>query len=434
MSTLVIALFAVALIACLALDISLVYALLIGYALFFCYGLYKKRTVRQMLAFSLTGVKTVKNVVTVFLLIGCITATWRASGTVAFIITAAARLITPEIYLLLVFLLNAIVSVLTGTSFGTAATMGVITAAIGAAMGANPLFLGGAVLAGAFFGDRSSPMSTSALLVCELTGTDIFDNIKRMLRSALAPFIISCAIYLALGFFGAKGEYSSEIIDSFSEHFSLHFTTVLPAALIIVLSLFKVKVKFTMLISIATALIVCVFVQKLPALTLLNTLIMGYTAPDAQLGAMMNGGGLVSMLRPAVIIIISSSYSGIFDGTGLLDDLKSRLAKLSTKLTPFGGAFITSVVAGMVACNQTLCIMLTHQLMKDEFPDKSEMALALEDTAVVTSPLVPWSIASAVPLASVGAPALSILFAFYLYLLPLWGWGRALLKRRKAAA
>lgn len=434
MSTLVIALFAVALIACLALDISLVYALLIGYALFFCYGLYKKRTVRQMLAFSLTGVKTVKNVVTVFLLIGCITATWRASGTVAFIITAAARLITPEIYLLLVFLLNAIVSVLTGTSFGTAATMGVITATIGAAMGANPLFLGGAVLAGAFFGDRSSPMSTSALLVCELTGTDIFDNIKRMLRSALAPFIISCAIYLALGFFGAKGEYSSEIIDSFSEHFSLHFTTVLPAALIIVLSLFKVKVKFTMLISIATALIVCVFVQKLPALTLLNTLIMGYTAPDAQLGAMMNGGGLVSMLRPAVIIIISSSYSGIFDGTGLLDDLKSRLAKLSTKLTPFGGAFITSVVAGMVACNQTLCIMLTHQLMKDEFPDKSEMALALEDTAVVTSPLVPWSIASAVPLASVGAPALSILFAFYLYLLPLWGWGRALLKRRKAAA
>lgn len=433
MSTLVIALFAAALILCLALNISLIYALLIGYALFFCYGIYQKRTVREMLRLSFKGIKTVKNVLIVFLLIGLITATWRACGTVAFIITWAARLITPKIYLLLVFLLNAFVSVLTGTSFGTAATMGVITATIGAAMGVNPLFLGGAVLAGAFFGDRSSPMSTSALLVCELTETDIFDNIKRMVRSALVPFLISCAFYLVLGLFGAKGAYSPEITDIFKAHFSLHFLAVLPAALIIVLSLFRLKVKFTMLISIASALAVCVFVQKLDATTLINTLIMGYTAPDAQLGAMMNGGGLVSMLRPAVIILISSSYSGIFDGTRLLDDLKRRLTALSQKLTPFGGTLITSVVAGMVACNQTLCIMLTHQLMKDQFPDKKELALTLEDTAVVTSPLVPWSIASAVPLASVCAPALSILFAAYLYILPLWGWARAARERRMKA-
>lgn len=434
MSTLVIVLFAAALILCLALDISLIYALLVGYALFFFYGLYKKHTVKEMLRLSLTGVKTVKNILIVFILIGGVTASWRASGTIAFIITAAAQLITPEIYLLLVFILNALISMLTGTSFGTAATMGVITATIGAAMGIDMLLLGGAVLAGAFFGDRCSPMSTSALLVSELTATNIFDNIKRMLRSALVPFLLSCAFYLALGFLGAKSGYSSETADSFSAHFSLHWTTVLPAALIIILSLFKVKVKLTMLISTLAALAVCVFVQKMEALPLLKTLLMGYTAPDAQLGAMLNGGGLISMLRPAVIILISSSYSGIFDGTGLLDDLKRGLARLSRKLTPFGGALVTSVAAGMVACNQTLGIMLTHQLIKDEFPDNSELALTLEDTAVVTSPLVPWSIASAVPLAAIGASPLSILFAVYLYILPLWRWGRALIERKRAAA
>ena len=91
-------------------------------------------------------------------------------------------------------------SVLTGTSFGTAATMGVICAAIGSSLGLNQLLVGGAVLSGVYFGDRCSPVSTSALLVSELTKTDVFHNIRSMVRSALIPFLLACGVYGLLGF------------------------------------------------------------------------------------------------------------------------------------------------------------------------------------------------------------------------------------------
>lgn len=99
------------------------------------------------------------------------TALWRACGTIPYIICHAAKLLRPEVILLASFLLNCGISVLTGTSFGTAATIGVICMSMGVSEGANPLLLGGAILSGAFFGDRCSPFSTSALLVSELTKT-----------------------------------------------------------------------------------------------------------------------------------------------------------------------------------------------------------------------------------------------------------------------
>jgi NhaC family Na+:H+ antiporter len=110
-----------------------------------------------------SGISTVKNILIVFLLIGMISAVWRASGTIPMIIYTAGGFIRPAAFLVITFLLNCLLSILTGTSFGTSATMGVICMSIGTAMGMNPVYMGGAILGGAFFGDRCSPMSTSAL-------------------------------------------------------------------------------------------------------------------------------------------------------------------------------------------------------------------------------------------------------------------------------
>ena len=188
---------------CLLLDWSILYALLAGLLLFLLYGRRKGFGWKALLGMALAGVKTVKNILITFLLIGVLTALWRAAGTIPVIVCYAARLIRPGVFLVMTFLLNAGVSVLTGTSFGTAATIGVICAAMGATMGVDARLTGGAVLAGAFFGDRCSPVSTSALLVSELTKTDIYGNIRRMLRTALVPFLLSVAFYFALGLFTA---------------------------------------------------------------------------------------------------------------------------------------------------------------------------------------------------------------------------------------
>lgn len=109
-----------------------------------------------------------------------------------------------------------------------------------------------------------------------------------------------------------------------------------------------------------------------------------------------------------------------FSRNWALEADSGKIEALSRKITPFGATFAVAAVASMIACNQTLSIMLTHQLCKEGNPDNKRFAIDLENTAVVLAPLVPWSIAGAVPLAAVGAPIASVVVASYLYILPIW--------------
>jgi len=135
------------------------------------------------------------------------------------------------------------------------------------------------------------------------------------------------------------------------------------------------------------------------------------------------------MIKVAAIVSLSSCYAGIFEGTGLLKPIQGKIEALSRKITPFGATFAVAAVASMIACNQTLSIMLTHQLCKEGNPDNKRFAIDLENTAVVLAPLVPWSIAGAVPLAAVGAPIASVAVASYLYILPIWSFLMRLVKK-----
>lgn len=421
---LILGVFACSLTACIIADSSILYALFFGYVLFFAYGIRKGHSCKEMLSLTLSGIKTVRNVTITLLLIGTITALWRASGTIGFIIYNALKLITPSIFVLLSFLLCSLVSFLTGTSFGTAATMGVICMTMGNGIGMNPVLLGGAILSGSFFGDRCSPMSSSAFLVCDLTQTNIFHNIRGMLRTGMIPFLISCMVYGIAGLMfapAASAEYTGPAMaEIFSSHFTLHPVTAIPALVILVFSLFKVPVKKTMTVSICTAFLIAWLIQGETPSALISIMAKGYHPSDTQLSKLLSGGGILSMVRVCAIVCLSSCYAGIFRGTGLLDGVKSHLEKLSGKLTPYGVIILTSVLTAMIACNQTLCAILTHQLCSDLIGDEQKMAIHLENTAIVISPLIPWCIAGAGPIASISAPTAALLAACYLYLLPLW--------------
>lgn len=420
MEILTLGLFCAFLLACVLLDLSILYALVGGLVLFLLYGKRKGYSWAELVKMSIDGIKTVKNILITFVLIGLLTALWRDAGTIPVIVCYAAKLIRPSIFLLMVFLLNCGVSVLTGTAFGTAATMGVICATMAATMQMNLLLVGGATLSGVYFGDRCSPVSTSALLVAELTKTNIFTNIKNMIRSAMIPFLASCAIYLAVGLVTNKGGETMDLSQLFGREFNLTWIALLPAIVILALSLLQVNVKIAMTASILTALPISLLIQHTGLAELPRLLFSGYRAVDSDVAAMLNGGGVMSMVRVGCIVCLSSSYSGIFRKTGLLDGAKQAIQNLSDRTTPYVAAFCTSVVSSMVACNQSLTIILTSQLCGELEEDKEKLANILEDTAVVIAPLIPWSIAGAVPLASVGAPTASIFFACFLYLLPAW--------------
>ena len=418
----VLSLFAVALVFCIGFDISILIALVFGFFLFFGYGLFRKHSVKEMAAMAFSGIKTVKNILITFLLIGIITAVWRACGTIPYIVYHATKVCSPGLMVLITFLLCCLISALTGTAFGTAATMGVICTTMAGSMGIPILYSGGAMLAGSFFGDRCSPMSTSALLVSTVTGTDLYRNIGNMVKTSVVPFLLTCVFYTLLGL-GAGSDFDTTKIQSlFAESFVLHPAALIPAAVIVLFSCFRIHVRITMGVSILCGMAVAFFIQGVSPGELVSIALWGYQPEDAEVAALLSGGGIQSMVKVFCIVCLSSCYSGMFNGTGLLKGFRGSLNRLSEKILPFGSIFLTSILTVMVSCNQTLAIMLTQQLCAEVEPDPETMASHLENTTVVIAPLIPWSIAGAVPLATVGAPTVCILSACYLYLLPVWNY------------
>ena len=427
----VIILFTASLLICVAMKKSILIALVCGFFLLFFYGIYKKHSVREMMSLAFSGIKTVRNILFNFVLIGIITAVWRAGGTIPYIVYHATKVCDPSVMVLICFLLCAFISFLTGTAFGTSATMGVICITIANSMGIPILFSGGAVLSGAFWGDRCSPMSTSALLISSLTKTNLFKNITMMFKTSIVPFVITAVVYLVIGL-GFESEFDINSTQRlFSDNFNLHPLVIIPSVVIILFSLFKINVKITMSVSIICGMLVCAFVQDIPFTEILHMSVLGYSPAEADVAALLAGGGMISMANAFLIVCISACYSGMFEGTGLLHSVHDILMKISYKLTPFGSVFITSILSSIVSCNQTLAIMLAHQLCNDIEKDNDKMAYYLENTAVVMAPLVPWSIAVGVPLASIGAPSVCILTACYLYLIPLWNFGVCFFKEKR---
>lgn len=419
MEVLMIGIFCALLIICIITGKSILYALLAGLIIFSLYGKKQGYSWRQISRMALQGVWKVKNILLTFILIGMLTALWRQAGTIPAIICYTVHLIKPSTFLLMTFLLNCLISVLTGTALGTAATIGVVCATMASALGIPSWMTGGAILSGVYFGDRCSPVSTSALLVAELTETGIYTNIKNMIKSALAPFTITCILYLTVSIQLHGKTEMPDLGHAFGSEFRLSWIALLPAAVILLLSVVQAGVKIAMIASIVTAIPVCIGLQNMAFTELPELLLNGFHSTDVTVAAMLNGGGITLMLKVGAIVCISSSYSGIFQATGILNGFQKMVCLLADRTKPYFAVLVTSILTSVMACNQTLAIMLTGQLCSRTEPDKLRFANNLEDSAVIIAPLVPWSIACAVPLTAAGAPGYSVLFAVFLYLLPL---------------
>ena len=413
-------LFSVSLIICVILHYSILYALIFGYILFFAFGLIKGKTWKEMLRYSFNGILTVKNILMIFVLIGCITAIWRACGTIAFIVYYASLVAVPQAMVLICFLLCCFVSFLMGTAFGSAATIGVICMTLANSMNIPVIYAGGAIISGIFFGDRCSPMSSGAHLISELTHTNVFDNIKTMVKTAFIPFIVTAVLYGIIGITINSGAGNGTTFRIFADYYNLSLFTIIPAVIIVLLSLFKIDVKITMAISCLAGVFCAVFFQHIHAAELIKIVFFGFHPQDTELAKLMAGGGIISMIRVSAIICISSCYSGMFKGTHFFGGMQQIMRRLSNRITAFGSVLTASVFVSAIACNQTLAIMLAHQVCDGIIDDNNVFASYLEDTAVVVAPLMPWSIAVSVPLTSIGAPMAALLSAFFLYLIPLW--------------
>ncbi|WP_331722056.1 Na+/H+ antiporter NhaC family protein [Alkalithermobacter paradoxus] len=411
----------------LSLIFSIYRGIFIGYPLIlvfliFAFMSYRRGfSIKEIVTMSYSGGKKALIVVRIFVLIGAITSIWMASGTVPSVVYYGIKLLNPNLFILYSFLISCLVSFLLGTSFGTVSTVGISLMIMARSGNINVNIVAGAIMAGSYFGDRCSPMSSSANLVAHITDTNLYTNIKNMFRTASIPFFISVILYsiisIRMPLDLSNNNTSSDILSVFN----ISFITLLPATIILLLSLFKVDVKLSMLISILTASIIAIFVQGYDFGSVLRYIVFGYKIDiDTPLRDIIKGGGVLSMWKVMLVVFVSSCMAGIFEKTGILKNVEDILMKTKSRANMFIFTVITSILTAGFGCNQAIAIILTNQLVKKAYSDKYELSVDIENSGVVIAPLIPWNIAGLVPTTTLMVSSFEFIpYAFYLYLIPI---------------
>lgn len=292
--------------------------------------------------------------------------------------------------------------------------------------GVDPVITAGVLMSGVYFGDRGSPVSSSANMVAGITVTKIFDNVKLMMETSIVPFAIALTVYTVLSVMNPISHVDEALVASFEKEFVLSLWSFVPAVVMLVLPLLKVSVLISMGLSILCAVAVAWLVQGVPILEVFKICIVGYEAQGDGLGSILNGGGLVSMLEIVFILLISSSYSGIFSGTGLLDDLQKKLSNACTRFGRFTVMLMMSIGTAAVFCNQTIATLMCCDLLKKPYLDgndgasMTELAIDMENSVILIACFIPWSIGCSVPLSFFGADFHSLPFAVYMYAVPIF--------------
>lgn len=415
-------LFLAAVVAVLALGWNLVWAILTGFLLFFGLGLHRGFRAESLLTMAWKKGRDALIVVPVVLLIGMVTGLWRASGTIAFFLYYGLNGISPGLFVLTAFLLSALLSFLLGTSYGVCGTAGVVLMALARSGGVDAAITAGAVLSGAYFGDRCSPMSSCAVLVAACTGTELYTNVREMLKTAALPTALAAGIYAAIS---ARNPFSAgdpAVLSALRDNFSLIWPVLIPALLMLLLPLLKVRVKWAMAASAGAALLAAVLVQRMPLLTALRTAVLGYAPQSPALAGILSGGGLISMLSSSAVVFLTSLYAGILEGIDALGPMKRQTERLAARTGLFPAAALVSLLVVMVFCNQSVMVIMDEQLLAASYERRDasrlELAMDIANSGVVLCGLVPWSIALTVPLSMLGTDLRTLPWAVLLYLIP----------------
>jgi len=401
------------------------YPLTLSLAIFTAVLSLKGFSTKKLLSLAIAGSRKSFSVLNILLLIGATTAIWMASGTVPALVYYGVQLINPHYFILAAFILTSCVSTLLGTSFGAVSTMGVALMIMAKGSGVSPHMIAGAVIAGAYFGDRCSPMSSSANLIAALTKTKLHVNINNMLKTGNLPFIVSSLSYLILSIFNPVQLTKASLTVEIAKVFNVHLYVLIPALVVIALALFRVDVKLSLLSSALAAIAIAVFFQGYSLPQVLQFALFGFNLESAPvLKSIIAGGGIMSMARVSVVVIVSTALAGLLAGTKVLDSVELLLKRVSSRSELFLATAIIGIATAAFGCTQTIAIVLTQQLVNAKYKeqlDNYQLATDLENTVVVLSPLIPWNIAGLVPATILTTDLGFIPYAVYLYLLPIFG-------------
>lgn len=405
--------------------IFLGYALLAVLIIFILMAIKNGFKLKELLLITLRGGKKSFIVIQIFVIIGALISIWMAAGTVPAIVYYGIKLLNPNTFILSAFMISAGVSFLMGTSVGTSGTVGIALILIARTGEVNIPIAAGAIIAGAYFGDRCSPMSSSANLVAFLTDTEIYENVKNMLKSSIMPFILSVLFYLTLsGIYPLKGN-SNYITREINNAFTINFLVLLPVLIIIVFSILKINVKYSIICSIIVATILGIVVQQLTITDCIRYIFFGYHMEQGTpLYSIIKGGGMYSMVSTSIVLFIASALAGIIEETKMLKPVEQITEKAENRFEILRNMILSSIITGAIGCCQAFTIILTEVLNKKSYINKKidnySKALDMENTSVLISALIPWNLSLLLPMTILGTDYSCIPFLFYIYIFPIW--------------
>lgn len=367
----------------------------------------------------------------VLYVIGILMGAWLASGTVPIIIYWGLKLINPTIFLATSCVVCAITSFATGSSWSTAGTVGVALMGVGTGLGINPAMTAGAIVSGAYLGDKMSPLSDTTNMAPAVAEADLFDHIKSMVYTTLPAFIITLVIYVVMGLNYADKSVDisqiNQILTSIDSTFNLSILTLIPPVIVVVLAIKKVPSLPTLIISIVAAMLLAIFLQGESVTNIGVIMDSGYVSNTgiADIDKLLSRGGLQSMHWTASLGLIGIAYGGILEKLGVLEVF---LEKLTSCIKSVGGLVTTTVLSviglNIVTASQYMAIVLGGRMFVSAYKEKDmlpqTLSRTLEDAGTLTSVLVPWNLCGVFFAGTLGVSTFSYLpFACLNWIVPI---------------
>lgn len=347
------------------------------------------------------ALKVVVPTMALLMAIGVMIGTWLQSGTIPTIIVYGLKGINPSYLLPLTLLFCSVLSLVTGTSYGSVGSAGVAMMAIGNAMGIHPGMVAGAVICGAMFGDKLSPLSDTTNLAPAVAGAKLGDHIRAMLWTTIPPFLISLVLFFVLGI-SQSGQLSTptdiaSYMEALNGEFQIGLVTLIPAVFLIVLLLFKVNAIVSLGLSSAVAGIVAMVCQGATLQSVIRVAYNGYSSQIelAVLKTILNRGGMGSMLQYVAIITFAVGMGGMLDRLGVLDCILNFFVKgIKSDGTLILATMLVGYATSIMSCSSPMAHVLTGRLMQPMFKERNVapeiLSRCIEDSGTLAGPMIPW--------------------------------------------
>jgi len=368
----------------------------------------------------------------ILLLIGLIVGSWMASGVIPAIIYYGLSLIHPSVFVPIVALVTGIVSITLGSSFTSIATVGLAFMAIGDGLGFPAGLVGGAVISGAYFGDKLSPLSDTTNIAPAIAETDLFSHIRHMLWDTLPAFALSIVLYAIVGrSFASAGTADAESIRSIqaglADQFVIHPLLLLLPVLTIVLMVKRIPAVPALAGVGLLAAVVAVFVQGMPVSEVIQAMTSGFTADTGipAVDSLLNRGGMTSMLNTVALLVIATALGGILEESGSFEVLtRKMMASVKSAGSLIASTIFSTFVVALASGAQFLAIVLPSRTFVPKYKemgvDTVNLSRCVEAAGTVGINLVPWSVPAVFAAGMFGiSPGQFIPYAFFVFLVPL---------------